>query len=143
MQNATVVENNQMETLTQLELKNVEEMTNELKRLLVKNEKALDEHDTRHEVEVIERWMESYRRGLSAAHKLSETGTTWLVDLRDKLKLAADELIRLEGEGGNPSNKEQVERTEELLNAVRRIDKVLPEMQHMFNPAKIEESEEA
>ena len=113
-------------------LHDVEELDNEMKRLLVKHEGVLNDEGIRRNVEVLERWLESYRRGLVAAHKISETGSGWLGDLRDRLKLAAEEMQRLEGEGGNPSSKEQAEKIEELLKAVRRIDAVIPNVQHLF-----------
>ncbi len=120
------------ELTSQQKLQEAEELTNELKRLLVKYEIALDEEGIRHEVEILERWMESYRRGIAAANKISDTGLEWLSTLRDRLRLAAEERQRLEGEGGNPASKKQAETTEELLNAARRIDKVLPNIEHIF-----------
>lgn len=120
------------EATTQTPLESAEELTNELKRLLVKHEHTLDEEGIRREVEILERWMESYRRGLAAANKISETGTSWLTTLRDRLKLAADEIQRLEGEGGPAPSKEQMAKTEDLLKAVRRIEKVMPNLEHLF-----------
>lgn len=120
---------------SQNQLQEVEELANELKRILVKHEKTLDEEGIRQEVECLERWMESYRRGLAAAHKISETGTGWLTHLRDKLKMAADEMQRIEGEGGPPASREQAEKNEDLVKAVRRIEKVMPSIEHMFPSA--------
>lgn len=121
------------------QLKDVEDLTAELKRLLVRHERTLEEEGIRHEVEVLERWMESYRRGLAAASKISENGMEWLSHLRNHLKLAVDELQRLEGEGGAPPSKQQLERMDELIKAVSRIDNVLPEFEHMFHaPAEPE-----
>ena len=116
----------------QTQMQDVEALTNELKKLLVKHETMLDEEGIKHEVEVLERWMESYRHGLAAATKISNTGMGWLGDLRDHLKLAADELQRLEGEGGNAPTRAQNQKTEELLNAIKRIDKVIPDLEVMF-----------
>lgn len=114
-------------------LEEVEHLANEMKRLLVRHEFALEHEGIRHQMETLERWMESYRRGLAAANKLSANGATWLGELRDQLKFAADEILRLEGEGGNPATGEQAVQAEELIKAVRRIDKVLPNIEHMFN----------
>lgn len=127
------------EASSQPKLKEVEELTHTLKQLLVNHETALDEEDIRREVEILERWMESYRRGLSAADKISETGVEWLSTLRDRLKLAADERHRLEAEGGNPPSKEQAKKTEELLDAARRIDQAIPDIEQMFSQARQEE----
>jgi hypothetical protein len=112
----------------------VEELTNDLKRLLVKYENALEQEGIRHQVETLERWMESYRHGLSAARKISQNGTSWLTELRARLKLAADELQRLEGEGGNPASKEQTAQAEDFLKASRRIDQVIPNIESIFCP---------
>jgi len=113
-------------------LQEVEDLTNTLKRLLAQHEIALDEEGVRREVETLERWMESYRRGLSAADKISETGVEWLSKLRDRLKLAAQERHRLEDEGGSLASKEQTKKTEELLEAARRIDTAIPDIEQMF-----------
>lgn len=110
-----------------------EQLTNDLKRLLVKYENALEQEGIRQQVETLERWMESYRRGLSAARKISEKGTTWLTELKDRLKLAAEEINRLEGEGGNPLDKNQAVQAEEYLRASLRIDKVIPSMENIFH----------
>lgn len=119
------------ETIRQ-QLAEAEELTNELKRLLVRYESTLEHQGTREQVETLERWMESYRHGLSAARKISENGPQWLTELRENLKLAADELQRLEGEGGNPATKEQAAQAEELLKASLRIEKVIPNLEHIF-----------
>ncbi len=115
-----------------------ETLTNDLKRLLVKYENALEQEGIRHEVETLERWMESYRRGLSAARKISEKGPQWLTQLRERLKMAAEELQRLENEGGNPLDKSQAVQAEEYLRASLRIDKVIPNMESIFNLESIE-----
>ncbi len=120
-------------------LEEVEALTNELKRLLVRHETLLEQEGIKHQIEVLERWMESYRRGLAAAYKLSQNGITWLNDLRERLKLAADELQRLEGEGGNPATAEQIAKAEELIKAIHRIDEVAPSVEHIFCHENTEE----
>ncbi len=120
-------------------LHEVENLTNELKRLLVQHEVTLDEEGLRREVEILECWMESYRRGLAAANKISESGVGWLLQLSDRLKMAVEERQRLEGEGGNPASQEQIKKTEELLEAARRIDKAIPDVEQIFAQAPMEE----
>ena len=115
------------------QLAEAEELTNELKRLLVKYESALEHEGIRDQVATLERWMESYRHGLSAARKITQNGPAWLNDLRDKLKLAANEIQRLEGEGGNIASKDEAIQAEEFLKASSRIEKVLPNIEHLFN----------
>ena len=114
-------------------LHEVEELTNDLKRLLVNHESTLDEEGVRAEVETLERWMESYRRGLTAANKLSESGVQKLADLRNKLRLAAEERQRLEAEGGSALSKEQLQKTDQLLEAASHIDKAIPDIKQMFS----------
>ncbi len=135
MQTALKNENTNGNTLLDQshKLQEVEELTNDLKRLLVNHEATLDEEGIRAEVEILERWMESYRRGLSAATKLSETGVQKLTDLRNKLKLAAEERQRLEAEGGPALNKDQLQKTDQLLAAANHIDKAIPDIEQMFS----------
>jgi len=142
LNNDTVVQQTERQTNTE-ELKEVEELTNELKRLLVRHENTLQEEGIREKVEMLERWMESYRRGLKAANNISETGMDWLASVRDHLKLAAVEIQRLEDEGGNPANKQQAEKTEDLIKAADRLDKVIPDIKHIFSPDKLPEDEHA
>jgi len=142
MQPTTANENATVHTSESAELQKlheVENLTNDLKRLLVQHEFTLDEEKLRHEVETLERWMESYRRGLSAAHKISETGTVWLTELRDRLKMAAGERLRLEDEGGNPPSQEQNKRTDALLEVIGHIDRTLPDIERIFHSAPEEE----
>ena len=114
------------------ELEQAEALANDLKKLLVRSEHELVKGDARENVERLERWVESYRRGLSAAQKISENGTDMLTRTRNQLKLSLDELLRLEDEGGNPVSKEQANQVENLANAIRRIDTLLPEVEKTF-----------
>ncbi len=115
------------------DMKEVEELANELKRLLVSHEDTLMEEGIRSEVEVLERWMESYRRGLSAARKISETGASLLGDLRNHLKLAIEERHRLEGEGGNPPTTAETRKIEDLTKTMSHIEAMLPNIEHVFH----------
>ncbi len=107
-----------------LTLEEVETLTNELKRLLVLHQPALESEGIHHHIETMERWMESYRRGILAAHKLSEHAPGWLGEVRSRLTLASDELLRLESEGGNPATPEQSAKSEHLIKAVREMDTI-------------------
>ncbi len=120
-------------------LHEVEELTNDLKRLLVNHEPTLKEEGLRDEVETLERLMESYRSGLTADHKISENGVHSLSDLRDRLRLAAEERMRLEGEGGLALNKEQFKETNDLLETARHIDQAIPDLEQMFSTSIEEE----
>lgn len=100
-------------------------LAGELKRLLIRHDGVLAEEGVHKEMQQLEEWLESQRKGPVPASIISISGMTWLTSLRDKLKLSADEAIRLEGEGGNPSTKEQAEKMNDLLRTIRRMDKII------------------
>lgn len=106
------------------QLQRIESLTDELKDLLAHDADAIDK-DIRREISVLERWIDCYCQGLVGAPTVSETSTVLLSNLRDRLKLAADELLRLESEGGSVADRRQAETTEELLKAVRHIERVI------------------
>lgn len=116
----------------------VEELTNELKRILVSHEQTLREHEIRQKVEILERWMESYRRGLSAARKISEKGTSILNELTNNLKLAIDERHRLEGEGGSAPSGEESEKIDDLIKTMHHIENMLPDIEQVFHTTEPE-----
>ena len=112
-------------TLEKQQLHHVTTLAGELKRLLVRHSAILQEEGVRREMQQLEEWLEVERKGPAPAGVISEGGIAWLGKLRDRLKLSADEALRLEGEGGNPANKEQGEKIEDLLKTVRRIDRII------------------
>jgi len=121
------------------ELDEAEALANDLKHLLVRSEKELIHGDARADVEKVERWVESYRRGLSAAQKISDNGVDMLKKTRDQLALALEEQLRLEDEGGNPASKDQSAQIDQLTSAVRRIDRLIPILEQSFQLPAIEE----
>ncbi len=114
-------------TLERKQLHDVTLLAGELKRLMVRHNAILTEEGVRKEMQKLEEWLEAEREGPAPAGIISESGLHWLSVLRDKLKLSADEAQRLEGEGGNPANKEQAEKLEDLLKTIRRIDRIIDE----------------
>ncbi len=124
------------------EISDVDALANDLKHLLVRSESELQKGEVREHVEKLERWVESYRRGLSAAQKISDNGMDLLQKTRDQIKLALEELLRLEDEGGNPpASKEQAAQVEQLSSAVRRIDRLMPVVEQSFQGQKQPEEE--
>ncbi len=113
--------------LEKQQLHEVTTLAAEIARLLVRDEAILKEEGVRKEMQQLEDWLEAERKGPAPAGIVSESGIAWLTGLRDRLKLSAQEAQRLEGEGGNPSSKDQVEKTEALLKTIRRIDKIIDE----------------
>lgn len=114
------------------ELQEAEALANDLRRILVRSEKALIQGEARETMERLEHWIESYRRGLSAARKLSENGKDMLQQTRSKLQLSLEELLRLEDEGGNAPTQQHVEQCDELTHAIRRIDQLMPIVEQSF-----------
>ena len=106
----------------------------ELKRLLVRHSDVLQEEGVRTQIQQLENWLESERSGPAPKHIISESAVAWLSGLRDQLKLSADETQRLEGEGGSPISKEQVEKVENLLKTIRRIDRIIDDSEIAKQP---------
>lgn len=114
----------------QTKLDEVALLVQEFRKLQVNYADALEGEGLSEEVEALERWAESYRRGLKAALKISENGQDMLEDVRKRLKLAADELTRISSESPNPAPKGEGKKAEAFLEATRSIDAILPAVEH-------------
>jgi hypothetical protein len=122
----------------------VETLVQELRKLLVRYESALGEEGVRGQLETLERWSESFRRGLKAAAKMSALAPQWLRDAQEKLKLAADELNRMDAESPcAPNAAPQDKKAEDYIKATRRIDALIPAMDHVLIPAAQAENDNA
>lgn len=117
------------------EITEAEALAHELKRILVRSEQALAKGDARDTVEKLERWIESYRRGLAAAQKIADNGAEMLQKTRDQLHLALEELQRLEDEGGNTPTTDHANDCEDLAKAIKRIDQLMPVVEQSFQAA--------
>ena len=117
--------------LKQQQEETLETLAVELRRLLVRHHHVLTEEGVRQQMETLEHWLEAEQKGPAPANVISESGVAWLTALHDRLKLSADEMLRLEGEGGNPASTEQAEKVEELLKTVRRIEKIIDDSTHV------------
>jgi hypothetical protein len=106
-------------------MQEAETLMHEVRRLLVHSEGALSEEGVKDQAQTLERWLESYRRGLSAAQKLSQNSDSFLQQMRDRLKLSLEELQRLDDEGGTPATREQRQRMEDLTRTLGRIDHLI------------------
>lgn len=108
------------------ELAEAETLTQEIKRLIVNYESALVQEGMREQAEILESWLESYRRGLSAAYKISQSGMGLLSEMRNRLTLAQDELHRMDSEGGGvPASQAQVKQAEDFRQALSKIDHII------------------
>lgn len=83
--------------------------------------------------------MESYRQRLLETNKIYESGLGWLSELRDRLKMAAEERHRMEDERGNPTSKEESRKTKELLETANLIDRAIQSIKQMLSHAPIKE----
>ncbi|MBW8882756.1 MAG: hypothetical protein JF615_15450 [Asticcacaulis sp.] len=114
-------------------LQEAEELGHSLKKLLVRSRNELVKGDAREKVEQLERWVESYRRGLSAAHKISTSGVEMLTQARNQLHLALEEQLRIEDEGGCTAEVcDQTDQIEQLNAAIRRMDRLIPVVEDNF-----------
>jgi hypothetical protein len=116
-----------------LKLQQVQIVTDELKRLLQNNNTAFDDEVIRRQVDLLEHWMDCYRRDLFNVDTFSEASTALISDLRARLKLAAEEVQRLEDEGWAVPNREQLEENEEMLRAITRSEQLLMNIEELFS----------
>lgn len=120
----------------------IENIMGEVRRLLVHSENALDKEGGKLQAETLERWLESYRRGLSAAEKISKNSDVFLHDIRERLTLALDEIQRLDDEGGaTEATPEQKDKMDELSKAIKRVDGLIGSLNGASFTTEILESE--
>lgn len=105
----------------------VEQLADEIRRLLNSHQEILKEEGVRRELVQLEEWLANERYGAAPSGIITQGGLAWLVGLRDRLKLSADEALRMEGEGGNPSTANQARKLDDLLKTVRRLDRIIEE----------------
>jgi hypothetical protein len=122
-------------------LNEADALMHDVRKLIVKSDEALTSVGVKDDMEIIERWVESYRRGLSAANKINTTGAEIIQKLQARLKLAADEILRLEGEGGNTEvDSEQQRHLEQLNKASSRFEKLIPQIEQIFCACPVSET---
>lgn len=115
-----------------LDLSEAEELCHTLKRISVRSEQALHKGDAVNDLAQLERWVESYRRGLAAAEKIATGGVDMLKKTREKLALSLEERLRLTDDGGPTPTPEQAAETDEIARALRHIDALLPSLEQSF-----------
>lgn len=114
------------------QLRRVETLTGELKQLLERNNSVFDDEIIHRQISLLEHWMDCYHRGLVTADTFSGASVALVSDLQTRLKLAEEEIQRLEDEGGATANKEQIEENEALLQAIRRSEKLITSIETLF-----------
>ena len=111
-----------------------ESLVQEIHHLLVHSETALDDENAKTDAETLERWLESYLRGMSAAEKITKNSDVLLNDIRKRLALALEEMQRLDDEGnGAPVPKEQKQRQDAVSRAIKHIDRLIGSMSETFS----------
>lgn len=127
----TVVET-QVPTLED-QLSHVEIVANDLKYIVANHETMLEHEGLLRQLDALKEWMESYRAGLLAANKIAETAPNWLPEIKDRLKLASDELHRIEDEGGNPLPKDSAKNVECAVKEAENVQHVITELETLLN----------
>ncbi len=105
-------------------LEEAEELAQSIRKFNIRHEDTLDKHGVNDQAMAIERWLESYRRGQTAARKISENGLEMLEEMSKRLHEAVAELQRYEGEGGNPATKSQQAEIDNLTHAMRKVEQI-------------------
>lgn len=124
-------------------LADAQALVQDIKKILAKSEPAMaHEEKIKTEMETLGEWIKSYHQGISAADKISTAGGNLVNDIRDRLKLAIEEMQRLEGEGGMAANKADQAEVEELIKALRRLEKVIPVIQETFGCEALQPKDE-
>lgn len=96
---------------------------------------ALIEEGVKEKIEKLARWSGDYQRGLEAAAKLAEAGETILQEVRDRLRLGADETQRMEAESPSahkPKNVNDASRA--MMKASKQVDELIPAMEKAVAP---------
>ncbi len=123
------------ETMPQY-LEEAEKLVQSIKKFNLHHEDTLATHGINDQALAIERWLESYRRGQTAAKKLSENGLEMLDEMSKRLHEAVAEMQRYEGEGGNPATKSQQAEIDNLTHAMKKVE----QLSHQINDASFVQS---
>ncbi len=113
-------------------MREIERLTDELNLLLVSYEPILVSEGMRNQVETLQYWTDCYRNGLAAADKISKNSNAWISDLCERTKLATDELLRFEDEGGPSATRYQQAQIDQTIRATRQFSRIAPEMDDLI-----------
>lgn len=109
----------------------VHKVSRDLKRIM--NSTSRLKPETAGHLAQVVKWTDDYLTGLDAARKLSENAGGALGEAQRELSLALDEFLRLEGEGGNVASPSQQRHTDDLSQALRRLNTVIAAAQTTFS----------
>lgn len=93
----------------------------DIKKLLERSEATLEKEGVLDQIIALSDWLES----VDPNSKGCQDGMACLQEVRKRLSQRADDLIRLEGEGGLPATPKQELEIAELTRAVKRIDHMI------------------
>ncbi len=114
------------------QLERVELLIDELKQLLDRHNSAFDDEVIHRHIILLEHWVECYQQDTVGIDTFTEASIKLLNDLSGRLKFAAEEMQRLEGEGGNPASREQDRQIDDMVKAVRRSQKLIADIAGLF-----------
>jgi len=115
----------------------------EIDKLLNNYKPLVDLDGTEEQLQHLKELSETYRAGVEAADRLGREGSACVADLRDRTKLAAEEMQRLADDGGPPPTKQQEAEIEILTKAARKLDKIAPVLERHFGDATKEDPPDA
>lgn len=104
---------------------NSESCIDDIQHLFEQSGRTLAKEGVLDQILKLEDWIETSNRNRAAAHKVANDGLTCLHAMRDRLSQRADDLMRLEGEGGLPATPAQEAEISELHHTVKRIDHMI------------------
>lgn len=108
------------------QLQEAEALVSDFRKLLVQHESSLISEGVCEHLETLEYWLESYRRGLKAATKISTQGAEWLREAQQRLRLASEELQRLDAESPAAPPRDIAKKSDDYARAAKRVEALIP-----------------
>jgi hypothetical protein len=102
-----------------------EHCSEDIKKLLEKSERTLEKEGVLEQIIKLGDWIDASNNNEEAASLIASDGLSCLRSMCERLNQRADDLIRLEGEGGLPATPAQELEIAELTRAVKRIDHMI------------------
>ena len=101
-----------------------EHCSEDIKKLLKRSEQTLEKEGVLDQLIKLGDWIEASSAS-GEMDKIADDGLACLQGMRERLNRRAEDLIRLEGEGGLPATPVQEQEIAELSRAVKRIDHMI------------------
>lgn len=107
-------------------------LAKDIRRLMDGVENTALKGDVKSRIESLNRWAKTYCEGLNAARKIGDRGLSGLYDAQKEISLALEEHLRLDDEGGMTPNDDDGHKTDELRQALKRINRLIPAIEGAF-----------